>query len=241
MFRQFILFMLIFFQSCIVTSGDIKDTVRNLEKSQFSASGSDLTLAICGWQPDDNMKFENIKVDLFPDSTSKSGRGYMYIDAKGKDFQCSSKIFFVYTSAYTGGHGSYENYLRFSSLTKENETMDQVSSSPLAKPAMLDSVVSGLLTEESNKLPDGAFADFYSIDIKKKTGIKLEFENQYQKNFYPRCHIYQNNKFISKDDSTGSILNPGRIYLMISGGTVKGEYKMRISEMTEAERSRLRQ
>lgn len=240
--NTFILFVQLFCTACIVTSGDIKENIQSLERSQFSAKGSDLTLAICGWQPIAKMEFTKIDVDLFPDSSKSHGRGYLFIDGKGKSFLCKSKIFFTYTEGYTGGHGTYESFLNFGIFRRENSVIPEVSKPQNSKPIQLREEIISSINKSSNQIPDGSYAEFYKLEIPLKTGIRIEIKkNSTEKNnsFYPRASIYQNEQFLSKDDDTGTIVQKGIIFILITSGDEVGSYKLKVSELTEKEKSNL--
>jgi len=188
----------VYFSACIMTSGEIKGTIKNLEKSQFSAKGSDLTLAICGWQPIAEMQFTKIDVDLFPDSSRSRGRGYLFIDGKGKGFLCSSKIFFTYTEGYTGGHGTYESFLNFGVFERENPVISEVSQSEHSKKVQIGEEILGNINKSNTQIPDGSYADFYKFENSLKTGIRIEIKkdsNEKNNSFDPRAFTYQNQKF----------------------------------------------
>lgn len=228
------LFLCLVSASCM-TNSDVKESIRALERSQFSAKGSDLTLAVCGWQPVEKMEFTRITADLFPDSNRDRGRGYLHIDAKGRAFTCSSKIFFTYTSSYTGGHGSYENYTNFALFQRENAVLPQVSRPEHARPVRMGEERHGSIDGASRKLPDGSLADFYSLAAEKKTGMRIELRRDAsaeQSSFHPRAYAYQNQKLLFRDDEQ-SVVEAGTVHILVTSGLEGGRYKMRIVEMPE--------
>lgn len=233
---------LLFFSACMSASSDVRESIKNLERSQFSAKGSDLTLAVCGWQPVSSMTFTRTDADLFPDSTKKRGRGYLYIDGKGKSFECSSKIFFIYTEGYTGGHRSYETFLNFGTFERHNNVTPEVSSRPKSKTLQIGEEISGSISKSSSQIPEGSYADFYSLEIPVRTGIRIDIKRisgDSENSFYPRAFLYQDQNFLSKDDLTGTIVKPGKVHIMVTSGTESGHYKLKISELTEKEKSNI--
>lgn len=224
-----------------MTNSEIRNSVRTLERSQFSAKGSDLTLAVCGWQPVESMEFTSVSSDLFPDSSRSRGRGYLQIEARGKGFTCNSKIFFTYTEGYTGGHGSYENYTNFAAFDRETPVPSDVSKSPASVPIGMGEERSSSITRSSRELPDGSLADFYSIEIRNKTGLRVRVQRDDapgNQSFYPRAYLYQNQKYLCKDDSN-QIVKPGTLHIVVTSGLASGRYRIKVIELTDEEKSGL--
>lgn len=223
----------------MVTNSEVKDSIRSLEQSQFSAKGADLTLAVCGWQPASKLEFTRIVSDLFADSTKSRGRGYLYIDARGRGFACTGKIFFTYTAGYSGGHGSYEGYTNFALFQRENPVPLEVSEPGQSAPLALHEERNGILHTASRTLPDGSLADFYSIVITQKTALRIQVHTvDTGQSFRPRAFAYQNQRFRFKDDEN-EIVQPGGLHVFVTSGLETGRYRIKIVELTEAEKSGL--
>ncbi len=221
-------------------SGDADSEFRSLMDSQYSASGSELTYAVCGWPVSGRMKLKNLKLDMFPGSTSESGRGYAEISTEGDGFNCGGKIFFVYNYSYTGGHGySGGTSLRMAILERESSVDEKISNPGIASAIETGRELEGELSETDIRLPDNAPADYYYLELKDKNpGVKITTSGKI-KSSITGC-IYQNNIPVSTLTPFGTKLKPGRAVILVTAGGKRGKYSIKIDELSEAEKSNLK-
>lgn len=233
-------FFLLVLSGCFITSGDLEDEISSIMNSQFSATGSDLTLAVCGWQPSENLKVQVLKAKTDPYSSGGTGLGSAYIKGNGQHFSCEGEISFHYSEAYMGGHGSGYNSLKIELINRESEVPASISNNPDAKKISIDENISGRLSDSSRFLPDGSHADWYYIDINgKEPAIKVLIQSD-NKKINPRCYIYQGMKFISKDVDSGFRINQGRVIIMISAGKDMCGYSLKVINLTDSDKSILK-
>ncbi len=221
-------------------SGDADSEFRSLMENQYSASGSDLTFAVCGWPVSGKMKLKDLKLELFPDSTSKSGRGYAGISTAGDGFTCGGKIFFVYNYSYTGGHGySGGTDLRLAILERESTVDEKISNPSTAASIETGKQIEGTLSETDLRLPDNSPADYFYLELKDKNpGIKITSSGK--NGLSVKGCIYQNNKLVSSLTPFGFKLKTGRAVILITSGGKVGNYSLRVDELSEAEKSNLK-
>lgn len=219
---------------------DAEKEFRSLMADQWTASGSDLAYAVCGWPVYRKMKLKNLKLDLFPDSNLKEGRGYADISAGGDGFSCGGKLFFIYDYSYTGGHGysgGTEIALR---LINHESPIDENISNPLsAVPIETGKTIEGELSASGRRLPDDSFVNYYSIEFKdSKPAIK--FTDIKGNGIRIKGAVYQDRMHVSQLSESGTRLKPGRAIILITAGEKTGRYSFKITELTEAEKSGLR-
>jgi hypothetical protein len=219
---------------------DTYEEFRTLMDNQFSASGSDLTFAACGWPVSKKMKLKDIKLDIFPDSTSENGRGYAEISADGENFKCGGKLFFIYNYSYTGGHGySGGTSLRLEIIQRESAVDEKISNPESAVTIETGKKIEGEITASDAHLPDNSPADFYVIDLKgNNPGIK--FKELKGDGISLKGAVYQNKMFVSTLSESGMKLKPGRITVLITSEGKTGRYSFKIEELSEEEKSNLK-
>jgi hypothetical protein len=208
--------------------------------NQFSASGSDLTFAACGWPVSQNMKLKDLKLDFFPDSTSENGRGYANISANGENFICEGKLFFIYNYSYTGGHGySGGTSLKLEMIQRESAVDEKISNPAETITIETGKKIEGELSDTDVHLPDGSPADFYSIELKgNNPGVK--FKDIKGEGIILKGAVYQDKMFVSVLSIFGMKLKPGRIIVLITADGKPGRYSFKVEELSEAEKSNLK-
>jgi hypothetical protein len=220
--------------------GDAETEFNVLMDNQFSASGSDLAYAACGWPVSGKMKLKALKLDLFPDSTSENGRGYAEISTEGDRFTCGGKLFFIYNYSYTGGHGySGSTDLKIEIIQRESAVDEKISNPPLALQIETGKIIEGELSETDMRLPDNTPIDYYSIELKgDKPAIK--FTDVKGNGISIKGSVYQNRMFVSGLSDTGMKLKQGRAVILITAGGKTGRYSFKAEELSDAEKSGLR-
>lgn len=242
--NKYLFILLIFplsFSGCFNTPNvDADKEFRSVMENEWTSPGSELPISVCGWPVSKKMDVKELKIEMFPDSTSKSGRGYADFSTTGDNFTCNGKLFFLYYYHYTGGHGySGRNDIRVQVIQRESAVNEKISN-----PSHTESIGTGVnieaeLTLKDILLPDGSPADYYSIELEgdkpairftdiKSDGIKI------------RGAIYQNNMFLSALDETGVKLKPGRAVILITAGGKTGRYSFKVVKLGDAEKSNLR-
>jgi len=183
---------------------------------------------------------ENLKIEMFPDSTSKDGRGYADFYTTGDNFTCAGKLFFLYYYHYTGGHGySGRNDIRIQIIQRESAVDEKISNPLHAVSIETGKKIEAELTPEDILLPDNSPADFYSIELKgDKPAIR--FTDIKGKEIQIRGAVYQNSMLLSAMDETGVKLKPGRVVILITAGGKTGRYSFKVEELSEAEKSNLK-
>lgn len=231
---------ILIFTSCDIKSSIEKEIVSIFERDQFSARGSDLTLAVCGWAVQENLKLESVNVKIDYGSGRKSGSGIADISASGKAFRCSGKIFFSYGRYYSGGHGYGSGYEDLNvNFRRESEVADVISEHAAAKQLKPGMKIRAEISVHSEKLPDGSLADFYFIDADDASPVfKITLSGN--KKFSPKDFWYQEKKLSSVSNWSGTRFKKGKIYLMVSGGKSGGNYTMVVEEITGSEKLKFR-
>jgi len=246
MFKQkigaaFILFILLLLPGCFRNPhGDADTEFRLLMDNQFSASGSTLAYGTCGWPVSGKMKLKSLKIDLFPDSGLKEGRGYAELTSDGDGFTCGGKLFFIYDYSYTGGHGySGGTEINIRIINRESAVDENVSNPASAVPIETGKLITGELTTGDTSLPDKSSADYYSLELKgNKPAIK--FVNIKGEGFTVKGSVYQDKMHISPLSGMGIKLKPGRAVILISGEGKTGRYSFKIEELGDKEKYELR-
>ena len=219
---------------------DADKEFRSLIDNQFSASGSDLTFAVCGWPVSQKMKLKDLKLDFFPDSTSQSGRGYADITTGGENFTCGGKLFFIYNYSYTGGHGySGGTGLRLEIIQRESFVDEKISNPSDIEIIETGEKIYGELSASDARLPDNSPADFYSIDLKGDRPC-IKFKDIKGEGIILKGAVYQDKMFVSVLSESGMKLKPGRITILITAGEKTGNYSFKVEELSEAEKSNLK-
>lgn len=236
-----LLMTLLFLTGCFrFPHGDAEKEFRSLMEYQYSASGSDLTLAACGWPVHQPMKLKDLKLELFPDSTSSNGRGYAEISTEGDAFTCGGKLFFIYNYSYTGGHGySGGTSLRLEIITRESAVDEEISFPGQSMSIETGTVIEGELTDTDLQLPDRSPADFYSIEL---TGDKpaVKFTDVKGGEIRIRGAVYQDKMFVSEFNDYGIRLKNGRAFILITAEGKTGRYSFKVEDLTDEEKSKLK-
>lgn len=219
---------------------DTYEEFRTLMDNQFSASGSDLTFAACGWPVSKKMRLKDIKLDFFPDSTSEGGRGYAYISAEGESFTCDGKLFFIYGYGYTGGHGySGGTSLKLEIIQRESAVDEKISNPPDAALIETGKKIEGELSVSDARLPDNSPADFYAMELKgDMPGIKLN--NIKGEGIILQGAVYQNKMLASTLHGFGMKFKPGRIIILVTSGGKTGRYSFTVEKLSEEEKTNLK-
>ncbi len=238
--RTLFFLALLVYSGCFVTSGDLEDEIISILNSQFSATGSELTLAVCGWQPSETIKVKVLKAKTDPRSSGGYGLGSAYIKTNGRNFSCDGDITFHYSEAYMGGHGSGYNSLKIELITRESEVPANISNNKDSQKIDIGENVNGTLSDTSRTLPDGSPADWYYIDMTgSEPAIKVLVKSDNRK-INPRCYIYQGNRFLSKDYDSGIRVKEGRVVIMVSAGKDRCSYSLKVLNLSDSEKSILK-
>ncbi len=221
-------------------SGDAESEFRESVKYPGTASGSTLTYMTCGWPVTGLMKLNKLKVDMFPDSTMKEGRGYALIQTEGENFKCEGKLFFVYGYTYTGGHGySGGTGINISIIDRESEVDERVSTPSSAVEIMAGETISGELIETDSKLPDGSYADFYFLELAAENPA-IKFTRAKGEGLHIKGAVYQQKKLASSLSEFGFKLKPGRAVILVTAGKSTGRYTLRVDNLSDEEKSKLK-
>ena len=238
---MFCITILLFLTGCFRNPRvDADSEFRSLMDSQYSASGSDLAFASCGWPVKGKMKLTELKISMFPDSTANNGRGYADISAEGNRFSCKGKLFFIYDYSYTGGHGySGGTDLKLGIIQRESEVDKKISNPRNAVFIENGKNIEGELSLSDTQLPDKTFADYYYIELKDNNpAIKITAKGKDKLNI-TGC-IYQDNKLISALPSGGIKLKQGRAVILIASDGKKGKYSFRVDDLNDEGKSELK-
>ncbi len=229
--------------------GAVKKELLSLMDNPGTAAGSDLMTALCGWPAGDKLRPDSMDIELGPESTGSSGQGFVRISAGGDSFSCTGKVSFSYWHSYGGGHGySGGNEIQLGKFKRLDAVDAAISDPPGARPIGMNETRKGQLGEKSGRLPDGSFADHYSINLENENPL-LRFNLEAEKGLNPRGYVYQGGKLVDVFSSRWSgtapydnicFLEKGRAVVLITTGKKSGSYAIRLDEPDEAARSMLK-
>jgi hypothetical protein len=239
--RLILFIVIISFPGCFnVPGADADKEFRSLLENEWTSPGSELPISVCGWPVSKKMEVTDLNIEMFPDSTSKHGRGYADFSTRGDNFTCNGKLFFLYYYHYTGGHGySGRNDIRVQIIQRESAVDEKISTPPYAEIIETGKKIEAELTPDDILLPDNSPADFYSIELKEHKPA-IRFTDIKGDGVIIRGAVYQNRIFLSAMDETGVKLKPGRAFILITAGGKTGRYSFRVEELNEDEKSKLK-
>jgi hypothetical protein len=220
---------------------NVEKEIRMALSENGTAIGSEFVTQLCGWPSTAKLDITKFDMKLTPDSTQNDGSGFVDITAKGEGYICDGKIFFTYSSAYAGGHGfSGSNDLHFGIIQRETDVAKEISSHEKAIELKLGEKKTGSVSEQSYRLPDGSYAEYYYVDLKGDNPAIKVVTTTLTKDFIVRGSMYQNNKLISGLSIFGTKFMSGRVYILITGGKHTGNFSITINELSEDEKSKLK-
>lgn len=219
---------------------DMNAELESLMDAQYSAAGSDLTFALCGWPVQGRMKLKSLDVKISPESDSKYGSGIADIQAEGNGFTCGGKISFTYSYGYTGGHGySGGTDIKPGMIMRESCVDSHFSNSSRAQYIETGKKITGSFSADDTRLPDGSLADYYYLELKDKNpAVRIITENE--SSLTVRGCIYQEGKLIWSLPYFGVKLKQGRVVILVTAGESTGSYSMKVEELDDTEKSKLK-
>jgi hypothetical protein len=236
-----ILVLILIFIIGMIGCSNVEKEIRMAIKESGTATGSEFVTQLCGWPSTAKLDITKFDMKLTPDSTQNEGSGSVDITANGDGYICDGKIFFTYSSAYTGGHGlSGSNDLHFGIIQRESDVAKEISSPEKAVELKPGVKKTGSVTEQSYRLPDGSYAEFYFVDVQGDKPAITVAAASLTKDFSITGSMYQNNKLVSGLSAFGTRFKPGRVYLLLTGGKHTGQFTITVNELSEAEKSMLK-
>lgn len=143
-----------------------KELKQLIEVSPFSATGSDLMLAVFGWPSAQTLKLTELSVSLNPQSSSKSGSAVATIFGTVDGISYNAEVWFSYFRSYTGGHG-YSGGMGYnlSNFQRENKVTSVVCCATNVKTIQTGAFIHDSITKQSYHLPDGSLANYYELTV----------------------------------------------------------------------------
>jgi hypothetical protein len=231
--KTYILLSVVIALACVIlylsgsTKRQLKAELRELiEVSPFSASGSDLMLAVFGWPSIQKLDLKSLTVTLDPQASSKSGSATAIIAGIANGVEYNAIVSFTYFKSYTGGHGfSGGNSLGFSNFRRVNELAAFISSPEKFKTVHPGDSLQDSITSKSYRLPDGTLANYYQLDIDFNfSEVEIELIEKNKLELTLHLMVFKDNRMLI----TYSPENTGKFILLITGGNKTGDYTMYI-------------
>lgn len=219
------LFLVIYFSGN--TERKLKKELKQLiEVSPFSATGSDLMLAVFGWPSTQKLVLKEVKVSVDPQSSSKSGSATATISgiANGTDYY--AEVWFTYFGSYTGGHGySGGTGLGLSNFQRENEVPAAICQPTKFTSLKPGEAIQDSLTAESYRFPDGSLANYYQLSIAENISeYEIEIAETDKTQLSVKSLLFKDCKMVTRFNKR----NTGTFILLVTGGEKTGTYSIKL-------------
>lgn len=223
----FFLFLLIYSQGN--TERRLKKELKQLiEVCPFSATGSDLMLAVFGWPSLKTLQLKSLLVSVSPQSSSKSGSATATISGISEGVEYNAEVSFTYFKSYMGGHGySGGSGLSLSNFQRENEVPSFVCCPGSFKTIQPGEALQDSITNESFHLPDGSLANYYQLTTNFNISvIEIELTGYDKKQLSLKYFIFKGNKIITRYNAQ----NTGTFSVLVTGGSKTGSYTINLKK-----------
>jgi hypothetical protein len=211
------------------TERKLKKELRQLiEIYPYSATGSDLMLAIFGWPSSQKLHLKTLSVALDLQATLKSGSATAIISASADTTEYNVQIWFSYFKSYMGSHGVGGGMsLGLSNFQRENEVPDNVCCPERIKTINAGDSITDSLTNQSLRLPDGALAKYYQIKTERNISeLEFELEAENKQDLQLKTVFYKDKKMISGY----RLRTAGTFIILVTGGTASGRYSLKVPD-----------
>lgn len=209
------------------TGGKLKKELKQLiEISPFSATGSDLMLAVFGWPSSQKLLLKEVKVNVEPQSSSKSGSATARISGTANGTDYYAEVWFTYFSSYTGGHGySGGTGLGLSNFQRENEVPAAICQPTKFTSLKPGEILHDSLTAESYHLPDGSLANYYQLSIGENIiEYEIEIDETDKTQLSVKSLLFKDCKMVTRFNKR----NTGTFTLLVTGGEKTGTYSIKL-------------
>lgn len=223
-----LLFLVIFYSGN--TERKLKKELKQLvEVYPFSATGSNLMLAVFGWPSSQTLQLKSLSVDVNPQSSSKSGAATAVIIGIAGGVEYSAEVSFTYFKSYMGGHGySGGTGLSLSNFQRENEVPPFVCCPANYKALKPEEALEDSITTNSYRLPDGSFANYYQFTTQSNISeYEIELSGYDKKQLSLKYFVYKGNKMVTRYN----IHNTGTFCILVSGGQHTGAFTINLKKL----------